>query len=138
LNAYFDTSVVLRLLLGQSDALKDWSSYKSRIGSSLVEVESLRTLDRLRLNGGISEEQSQEYRGSLYEFLETLELVEPSAAILRRASGSFPTAIGTLDAIHLSTALAWQDERVEPLIVATHDTSFGKTARALGFKTTGF
>jgi predicted nucleic acid-binding protein len=137
LNAYFDTSAVLRLLLGQPAALKDWTDYENRIGSTLVEVESLRTLDRMRLNGEISEDQSQEYRGALYEFLESLELVEPSPAILRRASGSFPTVLGTLDAIHLSTALAWQDERGMPLVVATHDISFGKAARALGFKTAG-
>ncbi len=138
MNAYLETSVVLRLLLGQPDALKEWADYENRVGSSLVEVECLRTLDRMRLNGLISEEQSQEYRGALYEFLETLELVEPSSPILRRASGSFPTALGTLDAIHLSTALAWQDERLAPLTVATHDKSFGKAARALGFKTAGF
>jgi hypothetical protein len=118
--------------------LKDWAQYESRIGSTLVEVESLRTLDRMRLTGEIREEQSQEYRGALYEFLETLELVEPSPAILRRAGGSFPAVLGTLDAIHLSTALAWQDERAIPLVVATHDMSFGKAARALGFKTVGF
>jgi predicted nucleic acid-binding protein len=133
-----DTSVVLRLLLAQPDSLKDWTDYENRIGSTLVEVESLRTLDRMRLTGGISEEQSQEYRGALYEFLETLELVEPSSAILRRAAGSFPAVLGTLDAIHLSTALAWQDERAVPLTVATHDLLFGKAARALGFKTVGF
>jgi predicted nucleic acid-binding protein len=137
-NVYFDTSVVLRILLGQAGGLKDWMDYEHRIVSTLVEVESLRTLDRMRLLGEISGEQSQDYRGALYEFLETLELVEPSPAILRRASGSFPAVIGTLDAIHLSTALAWQDERVEPLVVATHDLSFGKAARALGFKTAGF
>lgn len=138
MNAYLDTSVVLRLLLAQPDSLKDWANYETRIGSTLVEVESLRTLDRMRLTGEISEDQSQEFRGALYEFLETLELVEPTSAILRRAAGSFPAALGTLDAIHLSTALAWQDERVVPLIVATHDVPFGKAARALGFKTVGF
>jgi predicted nucleic acid-binding protein len=138
LNAYFDTSVILRLLLGQSDDLKEWMHYENRVCSALVEVESLRTLDRMRLTGELTEEQSQEYRGALYDFLETFELVEPTPAILRRASGAFPTAIGTLEAIHLSTALAWQDERAIPLVIATHDQSFGKAARALGFKTDGF
>ncbi len=138
MNAYFDTSVLIRLLLGQSDALKEWPEYENRVGSSLVEVESLRTLDRMRLTGEITEEQSQEYRAALYNFLETFELVEPTPAILRRAAGSFPTVLGTLDAIHLSTALAWQDERAVSLVVATHDSSFGKAARALGFKTVGF
>lgn len=138
MNVYLDTSVLLRLLLGQPDALKEWADYENRVGSVLVEVESLRTLDRMRLIGEISEEQSLEYRSSLYGFLETLELVEPSPLILRRAAGSFPITLGTLDAINLSTALAWQDERAVELTVATHDKTFGKAARALGFKTVGF
>jgi predicted nucleic acid-binding protein len=137
-NVYLDTSVMLRLLLGQRDSLKTWHEYDNRIGSALVEVECLRTLDRMRVTGEISEDQTLEYRAALYPFLETLELVEPTAEILRRASGPFPTALGTLDAIHLSTALAWQDERRETLVIATHDKSFGKAALALGFKTDGF
>jgi predicted nucleic acid-binding protein len=137
LNAYLDTSILLRLLLGQPHPLKEWKEHENRVGSVLVEVESLRTLDRLRLTGEITDSQCQEYRGSLYEFLETMELVELSPAVLRRAGGTFPSTIGTLDAIHLSTALAWQDERAVPLLVATHDLTFAKAARALGFKIAG-
>jgi hypothetical protein len=45
--AYVDSSVLLRVLLGQPNALPEWAGIDTAVGSSLVEVECLRTLDRL-------------------------------------------------------------------------------------------
>ena len=47
--AYFDSSVILRVVLGQPQALAEWKRIRTGIASALVEVECLRTLDRLRL-----------------------------------------------------------------------------------------
>jgi hypothetical protein len=45
--------------------------------------------------------------------------------------------LGTLDAMHLATALIWRD-RVGPLqAMATHDTMLGTSARAFGFDVRG-
>ena len=46
---YADSSVLLRLVLGQTDALAEWKQVGVAISSALAEVECLRTLDRLRL-----------------------------------------------------------------------------------------
>jgi hypothetical protein len=35
--------------------------------------------------------------------------METGPAVKRRAAGPFPTVIGTLDAIHLASALLWQE-----------------------------
>lgn len=48
-----------------------------------------------------------------------------------------PMPIGTLDAIHLATALIWRD-RMGPLSeLATHDSVLGAAARAFGFDVRG-
>lgn len=47
--AYVDSSVLLRLALGQPDALPEWSRIERGVSSALVTPESLRTLDRLHL-----------------------------------------------------------------------------------------
>ena len=54
--AYIDSSVLLRIILGQRDRLKEWARVTRVIASALAEVECLRTLDRLRLNadGGLN------------------------------------------------------------------------------------
>jgi hypothetical protein len=45
--------------------------------------------------------------------------------------------LGTLDAVHLATALIWRD-RMGPLAtMATHDTALGSAARAFGFEVLG-
>jgi hypothetical protein len=48
-----------------------------------------------------------------------------------------PMPLGTLDALHLATALTWHD-RMGPLpILVTHDTALGLAARAFGFDVRG-
>ena len=53
--AYLDSSTVLRIILGQANALKEWRSITQGVASALVEVECLRTLDRLRLAEGLKD-----------------------------------------------------------------------------------
>ncbi len=137
MNAYLDSSVLLRILLNQPDPLREFSRYGQIIAGSLVEVECLRTLDRMRVTGEMTEEQNASFRNAFYQTVEAMEIIQPSPVILRRASGPFPVALGTLDAIHLSTAIAWRDETGEELTVATHDKSLARAAHALGFKIEG-
>jgi predicted nucleic acid-binding protein len=45
--------------------------------------------------------------------------------------------LGTLDAIHLATALAWRERADEDLTLATHDRALGAAARASGVPVVG-
>jgi predicted nucleic acid-binding protein len=71
------------------------------------------------------------------EWLEAIDLVLLRPAVLSRASEPMPMPLGTLDALHLATALIWRD-RIGPLAaVATHDAALGVAARAFGFEVRG-
>jgi hypothetical protein len=62
-----------------------------------------------------------------------VDLVLLRPAVLTRASEPMPLPVGTLDAIHLATALVWRD-RVGPLPqMLTHGAVLGAAARAFGF-----
>jgi len=135
--AYVDSSVLLRVILGQPNRLKEWTSIETGIGSALVEVECLRTLDRLRLRTGISDEDLALRREVVFRLTEEMVMVEPTAAVLRRAGQPLPTPLGTLDAIHLSTALLWREVRGEELVMATHDQILAIAARASGLHVIG-
>ena len=137
MNAYLDSSVVLRLALGEPGRLEGWAGYELRVASDLAEVECLRTLDRLRLRQDIGEGEVVERREALFTLLEACELVELSPRILQRASEPFPVSLGTLDALHLATALLWRQERGESLLMATHDEALGQAARAFGMPVAG-
>lgn len=135
--AYLDASVVLRAVLGERGRLTEWSAISTGVSSFLAEVECLRTLDRLHRQEAIDAAELAERRAAVYRLLEGIELVEVTRPVLRRASEAFPTPLGTLDAIHLSTALLWTAERGAPLVMATHDSQLGLAARASGFQVIG-
>jgi hypothetical protein len=78
MNAYLDSSVILRVVLGQPGRWKEWPSVTLGVGSGLVEVECLRTLDRLRSEGALPDEELALRRETVYRLLEEMELVEPT------------------------------------------------------------
>lgn len=135
--AYLDASVVLRRVLGQANQLTEWPAITTGVASTLIEVECLRTLDRLRATQRLSAEDVAARREAAYRMLDEVELVELSRAILHRASQPTPTPLGTLDAIHLATAEAWRESRGSSLVVATHDQVLALAARASGFAVIG-
>lgn len=135
--AYLDSSVLLRVVLGQRDRLEDWSRIREGVASALVEVECLRTLDRLKLSAGLSDRDLAARREAVYRLLDEVSVVDAGRAILSRASQPFPTPLGTLDAIHLATALAWRESGHPGLVMATHDAALGTAARAMGFDVRG-
>ncbi len=135
--AYLDASVVLRLVLGEPNRLAEWRRIESAVASALTEVECLRTLDRLARQGSLSEEELAARRLAIYQLLEAVEVVDVGRPVLRRASEPFPTPLGTLGAIHLSTAIAWRDARNATLTMATHDTALALASRAVGLEVIG-
>lgn len=135
--AYLDSSVVLRLVLRQSDPLAEIERIDQHITSLITEVECLRAVDRARLRGGLSEDQVLSRRRSVFEHLAHICTVLPSRAILQRAGGAYPSVLKSLDAIHLSTALTWRERRAPDLVFATHDRQLGRAAAALGFDVIG-
>ena len=135
--AYLDASVVLRLVLGEPGQLAQWTTVERAVASALTEVESLRTLDRMGRRGALSVDDVAERRGTVFRLLEACEVVDVSRAVLRRAAEPFPTPLGTLDAIHLATALAWRDATGDALVVATHDRELATAASAMGLTVVG-
>ena len=135
--AYVDTSVLLRVVLREPGALEDLQSYDGLVSSEVIVVESARTIDRLRLQGALTLEEAASRSRVVGDWLEAFDLVLLRPPVLSRASEPLPIPLGTLDAIHLATALLWR-ERMGPLAaLATHDSALGVAARAFGFDVRG-
>ncbi|MCL7972462.1 MAG: PIN domain-containing protein [marine benthic group bacterium] len=135
--AYLDASVLLRVILGQPERLPEWPEIDLGVGSALLEVECLRALDRLRIREDLSPEDLAARREVVYRLTAEMEVVEPNWPVLRRAGQPFPTPLGTLDAVHLATALLWRDSRGQDLVLATHDRALALAARASGLTAIG-
>jgi predicted nucleic acid-binding protein len=133
---YLDTSVVLRVLFHEPRRLPLWGKWEKAYSSAVLRVESFRTIDRLRLSGQLNDEEVAHLRTEIQVVYETLFVVPLERTILQRAGESFPTVVGTLDAIHLSTALAVR-ESVPLEHFLTHDQQLGIAAQSLGFPVMG-
>ena len=135
--AYVDASVLLRVALRQPDALPEWRQIERGVSSALVMTESLRALDRLRLRAKLPDAEVASRRGTILQLIASLELVEVDAVVLDRAAQPMPTVLGTLDAIHLATALLWKEQSRVELAMATHDVALGLAAKAHGLSVVG-
>lgn len=135
--AYVDASVLLRVALRQPDALPEWRQIQQGVSSALVMTESLRTLDRLRLRANLADAEVASRRATILQLIASLELVEVDAVVLDRAAQPMPTELGTLDAIHLATALLWKAMSRVELVMATHDSALGLAAQAHGLPVVG-
>jgi predicted nucleic acid-binding protein len=135
--AYVDTSALLRLVLREPGGIDDLRRYDALVSSELIAVESARTIDRLRLQGALTTEEAARSLQEITEWLEAFDLVLLRPPVLRRAGEPMPVPLGTLDAIHLATALVWRDRMGPVATLATHDAALGLAARAFGFGVTG-
>ena len=136
MTVYLDTSVSLRVLFHEPNPLKLWAKWDKAYSSSLWRVEALRTVDRLRLSGDLSDREVADLVRDIRIIHETLAIQPLNDSILERASESFPTVVGTLDALHLSTALAIREfEKLD--LFLTHDFQLGTAARSVGFDVLG-
>ena len=134
--AYVDTSVVLRHLLGQQKAL-DWTNWRAAYSSEILGVEVRRVIDRLRLGSALDDDGVAQAQQTLTRLERSIGLISLTRAVLRRAALPMPTVVKTLDAIHLASALLFQERRGDSLIFATHDFQQATAARALGFDVIG-
>ena len=134
---YLDTSIVLRALLGQGTNLKEWGQWQAAYSSELLGLETRRVINRLRLELALDDRGVAQAQQTLLEIEKGIGSILLSRPVLDRASLPMPTAVKTLDAIHLASALLFQEHRGEKFVFATHDTGQATGAKALGFEVIG-
>lgn len=134
---YLDTSVVLRVLFGEADPLEEWGVWEIGYSSELLRVEARRTIDRLRLGSALDDDGVAESHTQLDTIERGLGFMALTKAVLHRASLPMATAVRTLDALHVVSALLLQERRGAGVVFATHDRSQATAARAMGLKVIG-
>jgi predicted nucleic acid-binding protein len=136
MNVYLDTSVVLRVLFREPNPVDFWGQWDRAFSSALWRIEALRTVDRLRLLHEITDVEVADLVRDIQTTHDTFAICPLDGRILQRASETFPTVIGTLDAIHLATAISIREsDKVDFLL--THDSQLGTAARSVGFHVRG-
>ncbi|MBA3412786.1 MAG: type II toxin-antitoxin system VapC family toxin [Actinobacteria bacterium] len=119
---YLDTSALGRVLLGEPDAaavLNALEGFDQHVASRLVGVE----LRRLALRFELLEQASQLLAG--------VALVPIDEPLLEQAETVPPATVGTLDAIHLVTALSLAEAGFVEAVM-TYDARLAEGARRHG------
>ena len=136
LRLYVDSSVILRVLFEEAERLREWDTYTSGVTSALTHVECIRSIDRLRLRRGPPDSEADRLRSQAIDILLRQSIVPLNDDVLRLACGPFPTPLGSLDALHLASALLLHG--TDPTLgFATHDRELGIAARAIGLTVYG-
>jgi hypothetical protein len=127
---------VLRYLLRGDEALASLAATDEVGSSDLLDIECRRVLQRERLESHLNDQEYSDVLVLLDAVLDRLFVIELGPAVKHRAAGAFPTVIGTLDAIHLASALLWQEAQpAASLRLLTYDRQMELCARALGLRT---
>lgn len=134
---YLDTSVVLRVLFRQDDRLETWGEWEEAYSSELMGVEGRRVIDRMRLELSLDDEGVGQAQEDLARIEGVIGRIPLTRIVLRRASLPMATAVRTLDAIHLASALLFSERSTGPVVFATHDRQQATGARALGLECIG-
>ncbi|MCB1214536.1 MAG: type II toxin-antitoxin system VapC family toxin [Deltaproteobacteria bacterium] len=135
--AYLDTSVLLRKIFKEKHPLKNWGQWTEICTSRITEIEALRKLNNLRLSRTISDDDNLTCHIELRNALAQCDKIPLTEKILLRASDPFYTSLGTLDALHLASALVYQEEYEIDLVFLTHDKQLGREAMAMGLEVNG-
>lgn len=138
--AYLDSSVLLRIVLREPDRLAKWEQLTVPVTSVLTRVEMARTMDRNAVLQTASESELAEKRAEIADLLRRISAIALDDRVLEEAARPLPVALGTLDAIHLASAVIYrakQPRNERPIFFATHDKQLATAARALNFEVIG-
>ena len=133
MNVYLDSSFVIRQLLGVRPECPFWGKWGKAYASTLMRTECFRAANLLRLKGKIDDAQRARLGTWIEKVASSVTLVPVTDAILHRAAETFPTAVGTLQSIHLATLLELQTVHGITCSLATDDTQLLQAATARGF-----
>lgn len=136
MNVYLDSSVVLRKLQREA-SVSSWGQWEHAYSSELLRVEVLRSVDRNRLKGVLTDHQVAELAPAAQLIFDAIEFVALDRPVLHRASQSFLTPLGTLDALHLATAVHLVESTGINITFLTHDTELATAARSMNFEVEG-
>ena len=138
--AYFDSSVVLSLVLGDVHANRAhelWHDELERVSSILLDVECTTVLRRVPAAQWTraGRREAQERLSTALEEVTVKPLDEDVADLIRTIPGL--AGCRALDAAHLATALYFGAAADSDLRVCTFDTRMAQVARGLGLEVNG-
>ncbi|MCU0823369.1 MAG: PIN domain-containing protein [Leptospira sp.] len=134
---YIDSSVFLRFLLRHPNSLNIVKEEHEFASSELLKLECQRALIRYRLNQEIYDMGFLELTEACLDLLSRINLLKINSEVMELASRNWGVVLGSLDSIHLASALHIQKEKKTRLKFLTHDKALYTAARISNFEVVG-
>jgi predicted nucleic acid-binding protein len=136
--AYFDTSTYLKIFVKESGSVQARELVKKHliISSALVSVECFSALSRKKYAGELKSREFETLINKIRESLAHIEIIRLTDEVLAKAEQIIAgSLIRSLDALHIASALIFQDALQSSLPFVTSDRRQLETARGNGFTT---
>ena len=131
--AYFDTSAVIPLLIGEPSSAtcaRMWNEAARSVSVRLLHPEARAALARAERMGRITRSQHAVAVAELETIITEIDLVEITAQLARNAGDLAQThQMSGYDAVHLAAAIVALDAE---LVLVTGDNDLAGAARSLG------
>jgi len=134
---YIDASVLLRFLLQQQSTIDIIDLRGNFFSSELLLLECRRTLVRYRLIQEIDDTGYLALSEDLTELCKRINLLKVDSEVLSRAAQNWGIVLGSLDSIHLATAIRYRETRRDEWTFLTHDNALAGGARLNDFRVIG-
>ena len=136
---YVDTSAILKQYLGE-DFSRETVQFLQKadfLGSSLLlRVEFTSGIAKAIRMGWIDQEVGKQVIGLFNTEVADLHLIYADQAVINRAAElAWQFGLRGYDAVHLASALVWQEDLGELVTLATFDQPLQGAARQVGLKT---
>lgn len=135
---YLDTSTFLKLYVKEKDSERARNLVKQSfiLSSAILPVESFSALSRKKQNGDISNKIFDKLAGRIKSDLAAIEIIMPGDDVLKRTENVVLNSTArTLDAIHIASALVFEDMSGIRLTFVTSDRKQHKIAVSQGLDT---
>jgi predicted nucleic acid-binding protein len=135
---YVDASALLRVLFSEPGLEVPLRGDDRIVSSELLEIEAFRAVDRERLLGQLTDQETAAKRKELSELISKIDLAPMDRAVVDKAKASFAINVRALDAIHVATAEVLRDEAEgETIEFWTHDDRQASAAMSRGLNVFG-
>ena len=111
--------------------------YDSAYASRIVDLEIARVINRYRLQGQYDDQAVATLFSEAKKLMRSIARKGITEQVLVTAARSMSITLGSLDAIHLATAIELGRDLDEPITVLTHDLRLAQASRAHGLDVIG-
>ena len=136
--AYLDTSTYLKIFVKESGSIQARELVKKHrvLSSAIVPVECFSALSRKKHACELKTQEFETLIKKIRESLAHIEIIRLTDDVLAKAEHIVKSSpIRSLDALHIASALIFQDAMQIPLPFITSDHRQLETAHGHGFKT---